>query len=190
MRNDVAVTRWAALFADLEAQAAAQEISERGAQVDERARHEIGNLTLGSRLRAAIGEQVAVRLTGGLSITGRIVEAGPDWTLLQEQQPREAVIANAHIIGLRGVPRHADMSMGVVESRLRIRNVLRAIARDRSAVRIHLASNGALDATLDRVGADFLEVAAHPVGEPRRRGDVRGVELVPLAAVVAVRRAD
>lgn len=190
MRNDVAVSRWAALFADLEAQAAAQEISERGAEVDERARHEIGNLTFGSRLRAAVGEQVAVRLAGGLSIRGRIVEAGPDWTLLQEEQPREAVVANAHIIEVRGLPRYADVRMGVVESRLGIRNVLRAIARDRSAVRIHLANNGALDATLDRVGADFLEVAAHPVGEPRRRGYVRGVELVPLAAVVAVRRAD
>lgn len=183
------MTRWGALFADLEAQAAAQETLQRGAEVDERARAEIGNLTLGSRLRASVGEPVVVRLAGGLAIAGRIVEAGADWTLLEEEAPREALVANGHISAVRGLARHADTAVGVVQSRLRMRNVLRAIARDRSAVRIHLASGATLDATVDRVGADFLEVAAHPSGEPRRRGDVRGVELVPLAAVVAVRRA-
>ena len=181
--------RWAALFADLEAQAAAQETLQRRAEVEERTRAEVGTLTLGARLRASVGEPVVVRLTGGLSTAGHIVEAGPDWTLLEEDAPREAVLANDHIIAVRGLARHAHTSVGVVESRLRLRNVLRAIARDRSAVRIHLATGTTIDATLDRLGADFLEVAAHPVGEQRRRGDVRDVELLPLAAVVAVRRA-
>lgn len=183
------MTRWEALFADLEAQAAAQETRERAAEVGERARGEIGNLSLGARLRASVGESILVRMSGGLELAGRIVEAGPDWTLLAEQPPREAVVANGHIIGLRGLARHADPSVGLVEARLQLRNTLRAIARDRSPVRIHLASGAALDATIDRIGADFLEVAAHPAGEPRRRSEVRDVELLPLAAVVAVRRA-
>jgi hypothetical protein len=42
--------------------------------------------------------------------------------------------------------------------------------------------------TIDRVGADFIEVATHPAGEARRRADVRDVELVTLAAIAAVRR--
>jgi hypothetical protein len=183
------MSRWGPLFADLEAQAAAQEILARGAEVDERARGELGNVSVASRLRASTGASVVVRLSGGLVITGRIVEAGPDWTLLDEDPGREALVANDQIAAVRGLVRHAAAPPGVIESRLRLRNVLRAIARDRSAVRLHLSSGATLDATLDRVGADFIEVAAHPAGEPRRRGEVRDVELVPLAAIAAVRRA-
>jgi hypothetical protein len=73
-----------------------------------------------------------------------------------------------------------------------LRAALRGIARDRSTVRIHLTSGNtqfdAVDATIDRVGADFLEVAAHSAGAARRRAEVRETELVPFTAVVAVRR--
>ena len=55
-------------------------------------------------------------------------------------------------------------------------------------MRIDLNDGTTLDATIDRVGADFVEVAEHAAGEPRRRTEVRDVELVPLAAIVAVRR--
>ena len=37
-----------------------------------------------------------------------------------------------------------------------------------------------VDATIDRVGADFVEVATHAAGEVRRRDEVREVELIPL----------
>jgi hypothetical protein len=39
------------------------------------------------------------------------------------------------------------------------------------------------------VGADFVELAEHPAGEARRRGEVRGVRTVPFTALGAVRRA-
>jgi hypothetical protein len=42
--------------------------------------------------------------------------------------------------------------------------------------------------TIDRVGADFLEIAEHALDAPRRRGEVYNVRLVPTAALVAVRR--
>jgi hypothetical protein len=70
-----------------------------------------------------------------------------------------------------------------------MRSALRGIARDRSVVRIDLTgTDGALDGTIDRVGADFVDVAEHPPGEPRRRGNVRSSVLVPTAAIAAVRR--
>jgi hypothetical protein len=50
--------RWDALFADLEAQAEALERAERAAEVDERARIEVGALGLLERLRPAIGAGV------------------------------------------------------------------------------------------------------------------------------------
>jgi hypothetical protein len=42
--------------------------------------------------------------------------------------------------------------------------------------------------TIDRVGADFFELAEHALDAPRRRGEVQNVRLVPTAALVAVRR--
>lgn len=171
------------------AQAAAQDALERAAEVEERARAEIGTLTLAARLRGSVGERVLARLSGDVTLSGRVVRTGPGWTLLEEEADREAVLAHAHICVVRGLARHSRVTAGIVESRLGLRSVLRGIARDRSAVRIHLPAGLSLDATIDRVGADYLEVAAHPASEPRRRAEVRGVELVPLSAVVAVRRA-
>ena len=179
--------RWTGLFEDLEAQAAAQDDLEGAAEVEERTRAEIGALTLAARLRGSVGAPVLVRLAGDLTVSGRIVRTGPDWTLVEEDTNREAVVAHGHITAIRGLTRHSVVAAGIVESRVRLRSVLRGLARDRSAVRIHLPVGATVDATIDRVGADFLEAAVHPAGEPRRRVEVRGVEIVPLSAVVAVR---
>jgi hypothetical protein len=65
---------------------------------------------------------------------------------------------------------------------------LRAISRDRSPARIELVDGSAIDGTIDRVGADFIEVAAHAPGEYRRRGEVRGVMLAAVGHIAVVRR--
>jgi hypothetical protein len=119
-----------------------------------------------------------------------LVRVGSDWLLIDEGGGRELVLATAHLIGLRGLGRYSAVpeSEGVVESRLGLRHVLRGIARDRSPVRVHLMDGSTVDATIDRVGADFIEVARHDAGEMRRRQDVRDVELIPIAAIGGVRR--
>jgi hypothetical protein len=182
--------RWDDLFADLEAQADALAVAERAAEVDERTRIEIGALGLGARLRAAVGTPVQVQLVGGLAVSGRLDRIGPDWLLLDESAGREALLARSAVLFVSGLGRAADApgSEGAVEARLLLRSALRGIARDRSPVRLHLVDGTVLDATPDRVGGDFLDVALHAPGEPRRRGDVRGVRTVPIAAVAAVRR--
>jgi hypothetical protein len=54
-------------------------------------------------------------------------------------------------------------------------------------VQILLEDGGTLTGTLDRVGADYVELAAHPADEPRRTEAVQGVRAVVIDAVAVVR---
>ena len=182
--------RWDALFADLAAQGEALEWAELDSEVAERVRGEVGGLSLVDRARAAVGTELRLRLRGQSDVGGRLAGAGSDWLLLHEPDGREVLVAVAQLVSVRGLPRSSATpgSAGLVESRIGLRQLLRAIARDRSAVRVHLVDGSTLDATIDRVGADFVEVATHLPGEPRRRAEVRDVVTVPLTAMVAVRR--
>jgi hypothetical protein len=55
-------------------------------------------------------------------------------------------------------------------------------------VRLYLLEGTVIDATVDRVGGDFLDAALHAPGEARRRAEVREVQVVPIGAIAAVRR--
>jgi hypothetical protein len=182
--------RWDGLFADLEAQAEALDIAERAAEIDERARLEIGRIRLLDRLRPAVGLPVRLQCRGAVTVTGPLRRVGPDWLLVDEGGEREALVVLAAVLGVSGLARLSDVpdSEGVVESRLGLRHALRGIARDRSAVRITDQSGATVDGTIDRLGADYVEVAEHPAGELRRRTDVRDVVVLPLAALAVVRR--
>jgi hypothetical protein len=181
--------RWDALFADLEAQADALAAAERAAEVDERARIELGAVSWRRRLQAALGAPVQLRCTGGAQLRGRVGRVGPDWTLIDDGG-REALVALAAVLGVAGLSRYADVEeTSPVASKLSLRSALRGVARDRSVVRIRLiGADAALDGTIDRVGADFVDLAEHAAGEPRRRGEVRGTVLVPVSAIAVVHR--
>jgi hypothetical protein len=182
--------RWDALFADLEGHADALVAAERAAEVDERARIELGSLPWRRRLAAAAGAAVQVRVAGAGALRGRVDRVGPDWMLLVEDAGRDAVVALAAVQAVAGLTRFAaPEERSIVASRLTLRSALRGIARDRSVVRISLTgADSTLDGTLDRVGADFVDLAEHPAGEPRRRRDVRSSLVVPFAAIAAVQR--
>lgn len=182
--------RWDDLFADLEFQATELKRLELEGEVDERIRAQVGRIRLIDRVRAAEGDEVSLRCTGGLSLTGRLTRVGSEWLLLDEPGGREAVVAAVSVLSVSGLGRLSatEESMSVTEGRLGLRYVLRGVARDRSAVRIHLSDGQILDGTIDRVGADFIEVAEHAPGESRRRGDVRRATAVANSAIVAVRR--
>lgn len=182
--------RWDDLFADLDAQADALELAERAAEIGERARIEIARLALLDRLRAALDTTLRLELAGGVALTGTVQRVGVDWLLLDEGAGREALVALPAVQTVLGLGRLSAVpgSGGQVLARLTLRSALRGIARDRSGVQLHLTGGGVVAATIDRVGADFLEVARHAVGEARRRSEVRDVVLVPFTAVTAVRR--
>lgn len=182
------MTRWSGLFADLEAQLAAAEAADLGAEVDARTRGEFAEVTLRDRLQAALDRPVRVVVAGGAVVEGVLERVGADWFEVLDATGREALVPLAAARQVGGLTRYVGGDGGAVAGRLGLRSALRAVARDRSGVRAHLVDGSVLDATVDRVGADHMDLAVHAPGESRRTRAVRGVVAVPLDALAVVRR--
>lgn len=181
--------RWNALFADLEAQLDAVRAEERSGEVAERTRREVGRLRLVDRLRAARGVPVVMRLQGAGVVAGAVADVGADWVLVEEQDGRAALVALATVVALSGVGSRSELpgSEGEVERRFDLRFALRKLVRDRTVVEVALVDGTTVAGTFDRVAADHLDLAQHPVTEVRRSSAVRQVLLLPVPAVALVR---
>lgn len=180
--------RWQGLFDDLEAQLEAAQAAELAGELAERARRESALLRWSDRLRAAEGADLAVTLPGAGVLRGRLLEAGTDWLLLAEHGRREVLVPSTAVLGVTGLgPRSAVPDESPVTRRLDLRWALRGLARSRTAVTLGLVDGSLVTGTLDRVGADHLDLAEHAPGEVRRAGAVRQVRLVPLPALALVR---
>jgi len=183
--------RWDLLFADLESQASALAIDQRRGEVDERARIELARVRLVDRLGPTVGLAVRVRCPAGISVSGTVAKVGSQWLLIDEPAGRQALVALASVLAITGSGRLSapSDSLGRIDSRLGLAHALRGIARDRSVVHLDLIDGTGFDGTIDRAGADFLELALHAAGEVRRRAEVRDVAVVSLNAISVVRRA-
>jgi hypothetical protein len=181
--------RWQRLFDDLEAQAEVYAAADFAAEVSDRARYEAGQLRLADRLRPAVGHPIDVRCRGAGRLTGRLERVGSDWLLLAEHAGRHGLVPCAAVTSIGGLGALSAVpgSEGKVGARLDYRRALRGVARDRSPAQALLVDGSMVAGTLDRVGADFVEIAEHPPGESRRVGAVRGVRTVPISAVAMVR---
>jgi sRNA-binding regulator protein Hfq len=181
--------RWESLFADLEAQFAAAEDAELVGEIADRTRREAATIRLADRLRGATGSLVRVHLRGGVTLTAVVGRVGNDWLLLEEPTGPEHVIVLDALTGVYGLPLAAAKSNGAVAARLGLGYVLRAIARDRLPVTVHLVDGSTTTGTIDRVGKDYFELAEHPDADVRRSTGVRTVRLIPFAGFAALRRA-
>lgn len=181
--------RWDELFRDLEAQLEAAGAAELDAEVADRTRREGARLSLVDRARGAAGHRVSVRVLGAGALEGVLREVGSQWLLLAEDGGRDAVVPLAAVASLTGLARWTGVpgSGGRVFARLGLASALRGIARDRAPVSLWLVDGSLLTGTLDRVGADFVELSAHGAGEPRRRQEVAEVRTVPFGALALVR---
>lgn len=178
--------RWERLFADLEAQLDAAEDAEFASEVADRSRREVALITLADRLRSTDGDvQLGV---GGAGVAGgRVVGCGPDWALLADGAA-ETLVSLAAVVWIRGLSAIAEAPASVVTARLGLGYALRGIARDRAETTVMLTSGDRVTGTIDRVGADFVDLAEHPLGEPRRAAAVQSIRTVPFSSLAALRR--
>ena len=184
--------RWTALFADLEAQFVAADQASLALEVRDRTRREAGLIRLVDRLSPALGQRLTVTVQGVGPIEGNLSGAGTDWILLtggHGPTEREVLICSAAVLGLIGLGPAArpPASESAVSARLDLRWALRCLVRDRAGVQISLTDGALLQGTLDRVGADYVELAEHPQGEPRRSTAVRQLRLIPVTALALLR---
>ena len=181
--------RWQQLFADLEARFEAEQEAAERSETSSRSRHEIGSLRLVDRLRGALGSPVVLQCRGAGQVSGTLGDVGVDWLLLVDAQGRDCLVASSAVRAVSGLGRRtaAPEDAGPVRGRLDLRRALRGLARDRAAVQFVLDDGTALHGTVDRVGADYLELAEHPSDLHRRAEAVHGVRAVVIDAVAVVR---
>ncbi|WP_255362327.1 hypothetical protein [Blastococcus aurantiacus] len=187
---EVVEVRWQQLFADLEARFDAEQEAAERAETSSRARHELGSLRFVDRLGGAVGSPVVLLCRGAGQVSGSLSEVGSDWLLLDDAG-RELLVATAAVRAVTGLGRRTAVveDTGTVAGRLDLRRALRGLARDRATVQVVLDEGTALHGTIDRVGADYLELAEHPADLHRRAGAVQGVRTVLVDAVAVVRTA-
>ncbi|MET0590767.1 MAG: hypothetical protein ABWZ77_06285 [Naasia sp.] len=183
--------RWNGLFADLEAQMGRElEVEEAGVAADE-FRWERSRQHLPARI-ADLGAEgvVRIRLTDGASVRLRVQAVGVDWIAGRDADSRRLLLipVTAVVTAARGGDGIAVPQAGPGDpdrTRLGIQVVLRDLARRRVAVTVS-TSAGRRHGTMDAVGSDHIELAVHAEDAARRQGDVAAVELVALAAVLAL----
>lgn len=179
--------RWQELFADLEAQLVAADRREQQLEVADRIRRERADVPWLDRAACTVGHEISVVTAAG-AVRGRLDDLGRDWLLVQEQGRHAAVIPAEAVTAVIGLDRRSDDDRGMGR-RFGFGVALRAIARDRAVVAIHDVAGGLATGTIDRVGADHLDLAEHPADAMRRAEVVTGLRVVPFAAVGIVRRA-
>lgn len=176
--------RWDALFADLEARWDAEGRAERDAEVADRTRREHASIELLTRLAGHQGE-VRVRVAAGAVLEGPVLDVGKDWVLLEiPLRRRQALIPMSAVRAIEGLGRRSVSAR--TARRFGWGYAVRALARDRAVVQITDLDGTVVTGTIDIVGADYLELAAHPLDEARRSAAVRTTVVVPRVAVALI----
>ena len=172
--------RWDELFADLEADAMGLDQREQDLEIAERTRIELARIAMSARLAAGLGVAVELRAEAVGLLRGRIERVTPRWLLLGAD-PVQWVVSIDDLLGIRGLPvRARGAGPRPAESRLGWGSAWRVLAQDRAELHVVRRDGSSLDAVAERVGEDFVELAVSS-------SDRRMRELVPFAAVVAVR---
>ncbi|OAN43558.1 hypothetical protein [Microbacterium sp. H83] len=193
---------WDRLFEDLEGQLASEWESERAALDAESERLRISRLDLRSRLRTlcAVSAPVTVDLPGDRRVRSRLHALGADWVAAAVIEAEGVSTARTTrlfpLAAIRGLTLEQGLLLASLEEgeapsadlreRMSLGFVLRDLARRRVPVRIVGMDGPDLHGTIDRAGADHLDLALHDPGEARLAGAVRGFRVLPFSALVSV----
>jgi hypothetical protein len=122
------------------------------------------------------------------TVGGELVRVGRGWWLLRGATGELLVVLDAvtWVSGLPVLAADPDQE-SMVGARLGLGYALRGIARDRLPVTLLLRDASTVTGTIDRVGADFVDVAEHAPGERRRSSAVLRTRTVPFGALAVVR---
>ncbi len=181
---------WENLFDDMENQLASEWEADRAALDAESERLRIARMTLAERLRALAGSAHILRvdLDGSEPLRGRLRDVGVDWATLDAE--RRLVIVP--LPAIRGIGTELDALLASLDpaapaprmrDRMTLGFVLRDLARRRMPLHLCADGPGVLHGTLDRAGADHLDIALHEPNEPRRASAVRDYRMIPFGAV-------
>ena len=179
-------SRWERLFDDLEAQFAAEERRDVEAEVAERTRRERALVSWTDRIAAQGQAELSLEVAAGQRLTGRVADHGADWVLIELATGAEVLVSLSSVLAIHGLV--ARSREATTARRFGWGSVLRALARDRSAVEVVDRAGTRRIGTIDVVLSDAFELAEHALDVPRRQGNVTGRVVVPFAAVAMVRR--
>jgi len=193
------VVRWDRFFDELEAQFASEWEAERAALDTEAERLRLSRVPLRDRVEALrdrerTGAAPAFEFTDGGVIAAEVSSVGADWVALDPVDSRSgAVLVPLASIAAIGIG-HSDIlrsarpveSRSLLTDRMTLGFVFRDLVRRRAGVAVHLATRRSLTGTIDRAGADHLDLALHEPGVPRRASDVVGYRLIPFSSIAWV----
>lgn len=192
--------RWDNLFDDLESQLEGELSAEELDLAAEEERLRLGRLSLRDRLSvlAGLGRVLRIELTGGERVDLTLGAMGRDWVAGDLAAPGRAqcvlplsaiasVVLPLHELrsSLSATPQDDDPAASL-PARLGLPFVLRDLCRRRREVELLLA-HGTLTGTIDRVGRDHLDLAAHEAGAARRESAVIEHRMVGLHTIRLIR---
>lgn len=194
--------RWDRFFEDLEDQLAAEWEAERAALDSEAERLRVSRLQLRTRMVgfAQAAEALAIDLVDGSLLEAAVTSVGADWIAARPARTPSALAEPSIVLVPLAAIRAVGASHGELlrsarepasESRLAERVTfgfaLRDLARRRAGVTLGTGAGRALTGTIDRVGADHLDIALHDADSPRRAAAVSAFRILPFSAVAWVR---
>jgi hypothetical protein len=190
--------RWDQFFDDLEGQLASEWEAERAALDTEAERLRLSRVSLRERLTALVDSEKnsappSFEVVDGTVLAAGVTGVGADWVALEGGRSGALVVPFASIAAI-GMP-HPDVlrsarpvtARSALADRMTLGFVVRDLVRRRVGVAVHLAHGRVLSGTIDRAGADHLDIALHEPGAPRRAAAVTGHRIVPFPAVAWIR---